>query len=49
MNDAFGVAARTGADFVGRLGHISDMTCAALRVGAGSDSQRTCVLSGRVL
>ncbi len=49
MNDAFGVAARTGADFVGRLAHIRDMTRAILRVSADSDSQRTRVLSCRVL
>jgi hypothetical protein len=36
-----GVAARIGADFVGRLGHIRDMPCAVLRAITDSGSQRT--------
>jgi hypothetical protein len=36
-----GVAAKIGAYFVGRLGHILDMPCAALRVITNFGSQRT--------
>ena len=36
-----GVAAKIGAYFVGRLGHIRDMTCAVLRVITNFGSQRT--------
>jgi hypothetical protein len=36
-----GVAAKIGAAFVGRLGHIRDMPCAVLRVIANFGSQRT--------
>jgi hypothetical protein len=35
------VAATIAPDFVGLLGHILDMPCAALRVIADSGSQRT--------
>ncbi|MDH3452590.1 MAG: hypothetical protein OEN20_09220, partial [Gammaproteobacteria bacterium] len=35
------VAATIAPDFVGRLGHIRDMPCAALRVIRNSGSQRT--------
>ncbi len=35
------VAATIGADFVGRLAHIRDMSCAALRVIPNSGSQPT--------
>jgi hypothetical protein len=35
------VAATIAPDFVGRLGHILDMTCAVLRVIRNSGSQRT--------
>ena len=37
------VAAKIGADFVGRLDHIRDMACAVLRVITNFDSQRTSV------
>jgi hypothetical protein len=36
-----GVAAKIGADFVGRLGHMFNMTCAVLRVITDFGSQRT--------
>jgi hypothetical protein len=36
-----GVAAKIGADFVGRLGHIRHMPCAVLRVITDFGSQRT--------
>jgi hypothetical protein len=36
-----GVAAKIGAYFVGRLGHISHMPCAVLRVITNFGSQRT--------
>ena len=35
------VAATIGADFVARLAHIRDMSCAALRVITNSGPQRT--------
>jgi hypothetical protein len=45
QNACAGVAAKIGAYFVGRLGHIHDMTCAVLRVITNFGSQRTRVSS----